>query len=693
MVDFFICDGMGLLISLIIHCMLFLDYLLLIKSSGKQMEVSMSSSQTDPTKMNSLLEDIAWYGIEFMLKLPQYSQCNPNAFKELVNIGTPAVVPLINTLLYDPLYARRIKVAMALGEIGDPRAIEPLNRVIMDKDAEVVAAAQDALIKIKSLDTQTTENNNLQPTADEKQYQIEILLASLNFGEKHTCIINELGRIGDEQAIQPLMNILSDPSSSDCDSAANALGELKAVQAVPLLMPLLDEINDDHYATIPFTAIRALGMIGDPAAVPKLISIMEKKNYNFYNDSLPQDAVNALGAIKDRRAVAPLLRSLSDQHLRKDSIKALAKIGDPGAIDELLEWQKKDGIEKEERELISEALEKLGWKPTDGENAAAFWACKQEWNKCIDIGAQAVLPLLSIVPSDRTEFSTILQTIERIGPSAIDPLMACIQGGSGSEILAVMALGRLGAHHAGDALVILIEKENNELQQNKHIYGDNWESAIVGLIFESAIALNKIKDIRGVSPLIEALIECHWFWDEHLDGVSKNFYFEVKRAIKEKSFHSEEWQPITEGTQALAQNVPEAMDVLCSELKQYDFEKRYIILRLLQQLEDPRTIEPLIKILTMKHTDYFTNELTSLAAQVLGDKGDVRAVEPLMLILEKKPDFDNGEVLRSSAVQALGKIGDRRAVDALLSVRNNQQLQSKVDAALQQLGWQGSPKP
>lgn len=525
----------------------------------------MSSSQTDPTYINSLIEDVAYYGIEFMLKLPQYAQHNPNAFKELVTIGTPAVAPLINALLNDDLDIRRAKVAMVLGEIGNPQAIEPLTQVCSDNNTEVVNAAYDALKKIQSQKEVKSENTSHQPSAEERQKRVETLLALLNEEKTRQNAIEELGAIGDPRAFFPLFQMA----------------------------------RDDQFS-------------------PSI------------------------------------------------------------------------------RQMACDALDKIQEAPGDEKERVAYWVWKKEWDKLVETGASAAEPLLTCIRNleDDAEISAILQTIVKIGPAAIDPLTTCLKKQNlFPQIFTARALGMLQDPRAGDALCDLIAQNNQELEKNRHIYSDAWESLVIGALLESAMALNKIKDIRGVTPLIDALFECFWFWNDSSDGVSTTFYFEIKRAVNVSLFHKKEWDPISEAAEALGENVPEAIDMLTSELDHTSFEKKYIIIKLLQLIKDPRAVDPLIKILNTKHTGYFIYELTSLAAEALGKIGNEGAVEALMLILEKNPGYDNGEYLRSSAVQALGKIGDRRAIDALLSVRNIRNLQTKVDTALQQLGWQGSPKP
>lgn len=106
-------------------------------------------TETSPigdTRISSLIKD---------LENPAYHN---SAIKALVEIGSPAVEPLINALKHTDRDVR-IGAAKALGKLGDPRAIEPLKRTLNDGDSDVRIAALEALEELgwkpRSLSTGT----------------------------------------------------------------------------------------------------------------------------------------------------------------------------------------------------------------------------------------------------------------------------------------------------------------------------------------------------------------------------------------------------------------------------------------------------------------------------------------------------------------------------------------------------------
>ena len=69
------------------------------------------------------------------------------AAENLARIGRPAVAPLICALDDRVSYVRAL-AAYALGNIGDPRALNPLKKALQDKDSSVRKEAKEALIKL-----------------------------------------------------------------------------------------------------------------------------------------------------------------------------------------------------------------------------------------------------------------------------------------------------------------------------------------------------------------------------------------------------------------------------------------------------------------------------------------------------------------------------------------------------------------
>jgi HEAT repeat protein len=140
----------------------------------------------------------------------------------VVKLGPACVEPLIAVLQNAPDASRRMNAAQALGEIKDWRAVEPL-----------VAALRDPAIPVR------------------------------------TSAARALGEMRDPRAVEPLIAALSDPSFNVRQEAAASLGLIGDQRAVgPLLKLAWDETG--AVDAVGLSAIHALGLIGDPAALATL---------------------------------------------------------------------------------------------------------------------------------------------------------------------------------------------------------------------------------------------------------------------------------------------------------------------------------------------------------------------------------------------------------------------------------------
>ena len=115
-----------------------------------------------------------------------------------------------------------------------------------------------------------------------------------------------------------------------------------------------------------FKALNVLIKIGEPA-VPALIETLQDQSNPF---TRRWEAAKALGAIKDERAVEPLIKAMSDENevIRRVTAEALGRLGDKRAIPVLKEalkdpkyyFDKRTGKSRYyTRESAAEALEKL----------------------------------------------------------------------------------------------------------------------------------------------------------------------------------------------------------------------------------------------------------------------------------------------------------------------------------------------
>jgi HEAT repeat protein len=198
----------------------------------------------------------------------------------------------------------RSLAAMALKEIGDPQAVEPLCVMLRDEDNSVRAAAAEALVQIGE--------PSVLPLCAALTDPISYVRAWAS---------RALKEIGDPRAVEPLCVMLMDKDSGLHVSAAIALGEIGDARAVEALYVAL--CNDEDPA-VRHSVTRALAQIGE-GSVLLLCAALQDKNW-----SVRIAAANALQYIGDIRAVEPLCSVLKDKvvYVSYSASIALGCIGD-----------------------------------------------------------------------------------------------------------------------------------------------------------------------------------------------------------------------------------------------------------------------------------------------------------------------------------------------------------------------------
>ncbi|WP_440951842.1 HEAT repeat domain-containing protein [Methanococcoides sp. FTZ1] len=221
-----------------------------------------------------------------------------DAVKDLVEIGKPAVDPLIQALNEDNPKVRENSAA-SLGKIGDERAVHSLIELLADENDEVRRAAEIAL-------------------CDVGEPAVEPLVEAIYAPNANWAVLSNgmrvLGTIGDERAVGPLIGMLGGEDAVDAAAALGSIGE-------PAVEPLIDVLADDD-PHVRAWAARALGKTDDPRAVEPLVELL-----NDEDENVRSNAAMALGKLDDRRAIEPLKKALND---RSDRVRTLARsaIGD-----------------------------------------------------------------------------------------------------------------------------------------------------------------------------------------------------------------------------------------------------------------------------------------------------------------------------------------------------------------------------
>ncbi len=208
-----------------------------------------------------------------------------NCAEALGEIKEPRAVDPLMAALKDPLTLK--SAARSLGEIKDARAIPALLKIMADPDKQNRECAAAALARIGA------------PS-------VEPLLGLLGAADLNTRenAIWALGEIKDPKAIAPLGNLLKDRAMMIRARAAESLGQIKA--GVPTA-PLLEALKDEK-PLVRVKAIESLAALRKPEVVGAIIPMI-----NDANAYVRDTAAVSLGALKDPHAVDPLLALLSEK--------------------------------------------------------------------------------------------------------------------------------------------------------------------------------------------------------------------------------------------------------------------------------------------------------------------------------------------------------------------------------------------
>lgn len=178
------------------------------------------------------------------------------AVDNLVRVGEKAVEPLIRAM-QDGNEAVCANAVEALGQIGDRRAVAPLILALKDDNTRVIMAA-----------------------------------------------ITALRRIGDPLAVPALIEFLNEDDIYIHFHATHALAQIRHPDTVSAL---LEELQYGHHPNVMHGCIVALGRLGDRAAIPPLVELL-----NSPEEKIRYSAVYALGDLagSDDQAVIIALRPL-----------------------------------------------------------------------------------------------------------------------------------------------------------------------------------------------------------------------------------------------------------------------------------------------------------------------------------------------------------------------------------------------
>jgi HEAT repeat protein len=162
-----------------------------------------------------------------------------------------------------------------------------------------------------------------------------------------------LGRIGDREATEPLIEVLSDDVARVREHVASALGELGDPMAVA---PLSRVLLEDADARVREHAASALGQLDDIAALRALVTALSEDK----NARVREHAAGALGDLASPEALKPLVVAMFNDRsarVREHAAFALGQLASSDAFDPLV----KALFDDESPRVRAHAAEALGW--------------------------------------------------------------------------------------------------------------------------------------------------------------------------------------------------------------------------------------------------------------------------------------------------------------------------------------------
>ena len=258
-------------------------------------------------------------------------------------------VPELIVLFSEEDYSMNDKIIASLSEMGKD-VVDPLLRNFANSKTYVQKGIIDTFILIKDNDTIPTLLNAL--GSNEKGIRQRAAEALGHFSDAIVvealikCLTNDpspaarkyaaqsLGRIGDQKALQSLINALKDEGMLVRQFAVGALVKIKATDIIEYLVPLLKEENDIYSQIVAW----ALGEIGDKKGIEPLIESSRSSKKWIRIESLI-----ALGKIGDVSALDILLNALDDpdKDVYKETALAIGRMGQNTCILPLIEALRK----------------------------------------------------------------------------------------------------------------------------------------------------------------------------------------------------------------------------------------------------------------------------------------------------------------------------------------------------------------
>ena len=382
----------------------------------------------------------------------------------------------------------RWMAAGGLGELCDPRAIEPLIRALADVDPDVRWKAAEALGSIG--DTRATE--------------VLIPLLRDPDGIMRLQEVWALGKIRDQSATAHIIPFLTDPDYDVRIAAVWALGAIGGGRAVAALREMLL----DRHPGIRSKAAESLEKCGwkpvdDRERGAFAFARRDWEEVSHYGRRLEDiliwalddryfdvrmHAARILGTTRSRSAIPHLHKALDDPEecVTYEAAAALAEIGNAESKKALVHGLESPHLST--RKVAAGALDRLAWQPRSIYHESLFLSAKDDWIGLVRLKKHGVDPLArELQERCGVERASIAKALGAIGSPAIDAMIGLL-GSPNPDIRwrAASILGDSRDRRAVEPLIAALADPDEHVSSS------------------AAVALGEIRDEGAVDPLIRA---------------------------------------------------------------------------------------------------------------------------------------------------------------------------------------------
>jgi HEAT repeat protein len=399
-----------------------------------------------------------------------------------------------------------------------------------------------------------------------------------------------------------------------------------------------------------------------------------------FNRNLREQAAEALGRTKDKRAAKHLIAALKDD-------------------------------DSEVRLKAAEALDRIGWQAKDEDERQLYFIAKRDWDKCLKMNPVMMKELIRVMNDEDPQVrKKAIETLSRIENPAVGPLVAALRddngrvrekaanalieiGGIGvtqafivaltdrnpyTREIAAGALGRIGDNCATKILVAALNDTNWTVRENAAealgLIGDSYAIKPLITVLEDEDSDVRLKaaealDSLGWQPGNEAEKRLYFIakkdWDEclKLDGVTVKA---LTRVLSDKNP-----QVRKEATETLVKiGDLDTLHALILSLENNNSDIRKEAAETLGNIGHSEAVKPLIGLL-----DDLNPDVRKAAADSLVKIGGLNTMQQLIIALQ-----DRNSYVRESAAEILGKISNP-ALDPLMYALWESNWEVRIEAA------------